>query len=117
MGICRWNWTLPGGDSSHFLGVLRLSLLTEAEVSQKNLATNDGIRYIMWIVQPGEAFYGGITRMPEEAVNDVLTQVVMYCRCNVPAITIRDCRPQPGQSNRWSFVMRPCVTADFMMRI
>ncbi|ENF8269128.1 hypothetical protein ABRC84_003719 [Salmonella enterica] len=62
-------------DSSHFLGVLRLSLLTGAEVSQKNPATNDGRRYSVWAGQAGEAFYGGIARTPEEAVDDALTQV------------------------------------------
>ncbi|ECV2306849.1 hypothetical protein DTR82_17610 [Salmonella enterica subsp. enterica serovar Javiana] len=62
-------------DNTTVLGVLRLNLLTGAEVSQKNPATNDGRRYSVWAGQSGGAFHGGIARTPEEAVDDALAQV------------------------------------------
>ncbi|POT24514.1 hypothetical protein C3433_24030 [Citrobacter freundii] len=62
-------------DSSHYLGVLRLNLLTGAEVSQKNASTGEGRRYSVWASQPGEAFYGGLARTPDEAVDNAMVQV------------------------------------------
>ncbi|EGO3302126.1 hypothetical protein ACE6ZO_004620 [Salmonella enterica] len=62
-------------DNSHVLGMLRLNLLTGAEVSQNNPVTNEGRRYSVWASQQGEAFYGGTARTPDEAVDDALAQV------------------------------------------
>lgn len=62
-------------DKSHILGVLRLNLLTGAEVSQRNPDTGEGRRYSVYAGQPGEAFYGGLARSPDEAVDDALVQV------------------------------------------
>ena len=62
-------------DSSHFLGILRLNLLTGAEVSQRSISTGEGRRYSVYAGQAGEAFFGGLATKPDDAVDDALTQV------------------------------------------
>lgn len=62
-------------DRNHTLGVLRLSLLTGAEVSQKHETTGEGMRYSVYAAQPGEAFHGGLALTPDGAVDDALAQV------------------------------------------
>lgn len=62
-------------DSTRYFGELRFQLLTGAEVSQRNPDTGEGRRYSVFAGTVGEAFYGGLARTPNEAVDDALIQV------------------------------------------
>ncbi|WNI84214.1 F4 family fimbrial subunit [Citrobacter portucalensis] len=62
-------------DDGTPLGVLHLSLMCGAEVSQKDPVTNTGRRYSVWAGQAGEAFYGGIARTPDEAMEYAFMEV------------------------------------------
>lgn len=62
-------------DHSQILGRLRFKLLAGAEVSQVHATTGEGRRYSVYASSQGEAFFGGIARTPDEAVDDAMRQV------------------------------------------
>lgn len=56
-------------------GWLRLNLLAGAEVSQVERDTRVGRRYSVYASQAGEAFFGGIARTPDEAMDNALQTI------------------------------------------
>lgn len=62
---------VTGEKDNKTLGWLRLNLFAGAEVSQYNPESGNGKRYSVYAGQPGEAFYGGIARTPNEAIDNV----------------------------------------------
>lgn len=67
--------TVTGGADGKAFGWLRLNLLAGAEVSQVNQDTRDGRRYSVYAGQAGEAFFGGIARIPDEAMDNALQTI------------------------------------------
>ena len=67
--------SVTGERDGKIFGWLRLNLLAGAEVSQVNQDTRDGRRYSVYASQPGEAFFGGIARTPDEAMDNALQTI------------------------------------------
>ncbi|EGC4270890.1 hypothetical protein JNC30_004673 [Salmonella enterica] len=61
------------GQDNKVFGWLRLNLLVGAEVSQ--LQGEDGSRYSVYAGQSGQAFFGGIARKPDEAMDNALQTI------------------------------------------
>lgn len=66
---------VTGEKDNQTLGWLRLNLFAGAEVSQYNPESGNGKRYSVYAGQPGEAFYGGIARTPNEAMDNALVMI------------------------------------------
>lgn len=62
------------GAPSKVIGWLRFNLYTGAAVSQAG-GVNANRLYSVYASQPGEAFYGGVGRNPEEVVDDAVLQL------------------------------------------
>ena len=70
-----YSGLVTGEKDNQTLGWLRLNLFAGAEVSQYSPESGNGKRYSVYAGQPGEAFYGGIARTPNEAMDNALVMI------------------------------------------